>query len=77
MTTAILIKMPQEWVNPDEDGDKLADSFQLGMTLEVSTKGDHCRVYTPEDANIPFDCLEYVSGDIHPSFSSQNDKIHP
>jgi len=72
MTTAILIKKPEEWERPDEDGDKLADSFQVGMTLEVSTKGNHCRVYVPEDANIPFDCLEYVSGDSHPLFSSRN-----
>lgn len=72
MTTAILIKMPQEWEIRDEDGDSLADSFQIGMTMEVSTKGSHCRVYTPEDADIPFDCLQYVSGDNHPSFSPQN-----
>lgn len=63
--------MPESWVMPDEDGDKLADSFQLGMILEVSTKGSRCRVYTPEDADIPFDCLQYVNGDNHPSFSPQ------
>lgn len=77
MTTVILIKMPQEWANPDVDGDRLADSFQIGMTLEVSTKGTHCRVYTPEDADVPFDCLQYVSGDNHPSFSPQNAKGQP
>lgn len=63
MTTAILIKIPESWLLPDEDGDRIADSFTLGMILDVSTKGTHCRVYAPEDANIPFDCLEYLSGD--------------
>lgn len=69
MTTVMLIKIPEPWLIPDEDGSRIVDSFTLGMILDVSTKGTHCRVYTPEDANIPFDCLEYLDGDKHELFS--------
>jgi hypothetical protein len=70
MTNTILKKIPEQWLSPDEDGDRIADSFSIGMELEVSTKGNHCRVYQPKDADIPFECLQYVSGDFDSRFLS-------
>jgi hypothetical protein len=64
MTTVKLIKIPTEWEVPDEDGDVLADSFQVGMILDVSIKSNgFCRVYTPEDVNLPLTHVEYIDGD--------------
>lgn len=77
MTEALLRKIPQAWQEPDADGDMLANSFKVGMLLEVSVKGKQCRVYQPEDVNIPFDCLEYVGGDDHPDFLRSNEERTP
>jgi len=67
MTEVILRKIPSDWLVV-EDGERLADSFEVGMLLDVSTKGTKCRVYSPEDAFVPFDCLEFVSGDFDKRF---------
>ena len=72
MTTTILREIPKEWLEPDEDGERIADAFAVGMELEVSTKGKHCRVYQPEDADMPYQCLEYVAGDYDLRFLSKD-----
>tara|TARA_R110002153_G_scaffold168996_1_gene321750 strand:+ start:2316 stop:2603 length:288 start_codon:yes stop_codon:yes gene_type:complete len=68
MTTAIIRRIPYEWQEMDEDNERISDSFHIGMEVEVSTKGDHCRIYQPEDVDIPFNFLEYVDGDYDERF---------
>jgi hypothetical protein len=72
MTTVILKKFPDEWLVPDEDGETIAEHFELGMILDVSTKPDHCRVYVPVDADIPYECLQYIEGDYDKRFLKES-----
>lgn len=63
MTVARLKSIPKEFFIPDEDGYILADSFEVGMILDVSKKGKKARCYSPQDVDFPLNCLEWISGD--------------
>lgn len=46
-----LIKIPDEWLIPDEDGD--VTKLKTDTVYRASDKGAHFRIYEPEDINIP------------------------
>ena len=56
-----IVRMPPDFLVPDEDGD--VTELKENTEYHAADKGDYYRIYVPEDANIPKENVRVIERD--------------